>query len=424
MVTAGLALTAILTTIGAVNMVSKSISKGKDYGYGKDAFKTNYSNTTYQTVLKNLQDKGYEHLTNPITQLESANKSGLISDDDYKLTKSYFERYAKRNGKEDWTLTDLARYNWDMSFGQGAKGTAEEARALRRVTEAMLQYEYPNAKNTKEWLDNVLGSAGNNLLPAKQMGYLDPNADLLPVPEAKWYTGQEMADLFGINYDPNYYYDLLKKGTEAQVAAQNFKNEQAIANSMADDAVSRNQYLQAIDNTKADAVIKGATLGQRMANELLANANAANTYATNQANAFNQAYTNIQPLIQKNALAQETANKYFYNNIFQPIGENIEKLYYDDIVNRGAYLNYNADQIAAALAANGQIAQSNAQAAANYNNAYGSALAPYNKYKFVYDRYREAADLRTDLSNMEKDNLAALNFDAYLNRNNPNAAVK
>lgn len=422
--TAALVFAAIVSTIAAGNMTYKAITKGDKYGYGHDAYKTNYSNTTYQTVLKNLQDKGYEHLTNPVSQLESAHQLGIISDSDYELTKNYFERYAKRNGKEDWPISDLARYNWDMSFGKDGIGTAEQAAALRRVTEAMLQYEYPNAKNTKEWLDNMIESAGTNLPTAQQQAYLDPNADQLPIPEAKWYTGQEMADLFGINYDPNYYYDLLKKGTEANVAAQNFKNEQAIAGSMVDDAVSRNQYLQSMDNTKADAVINGATLGARMANELLANSNAANTYAANQANVFNQAYTDIQPLIQKNALAQETANKYFTNNIFTPIGENIEKLYYDDIVNRGAYMDYNAEQYAAALAANGDIALSNANTAANYNNALGSAQAPYNQYKFIYDRYREALNNRTDLTDKEKDNLAAINFDDYLSRNNTNAAVK
>ncbi len=415
---------ATLAALGAGNMLYKSITKSSKYGYGQDAFDTNYSNKIYKQTLQNLNDKGYS-VSDPRELIKSANGLGLITDEDYALTQKYFDNYAKRNGKEDWTLSDLARYNWDMSFGSGAKGTKEEAAALRRVAEAMLQYEYPNAKNTKEWLDNILESAGASLPPATQMDYLNPEADLLPVPNAKWYTGQEMADLFGINYDPNYYYDLLKKGTEAQVKTQNFKNEQAIASSMADDAVARNQYLQSIDSSKADAVIKGSTLGARMANELLANANAANTYATNQADVFNQAYNNIQPLIQKNALAQETANKYYYNNIFQPIGENIEKLYYDDIVNRGAYLNYNADQYAAALAANGAIAQSNAQAAANYNNAYASAMAPYNKYKFVYDRYREAADVQPNLyTDKARDVWAAINFDDYLNRNNTNAAVK
>ena len=394
---------------------AKAVTKSEHGGWSG----ATYSNQTYKDVIESLHNQGYE-VQDPITQIESMQRLGLITDKDYELGIKYFEKYKKREGKD----TNIFEKGWDAfkDLFSGTSGSAEQAQALKNIAEASLHYEYPNANNVEEWLETVTSNALNGIAPPRYQAMLDPNADQLPVPNAKWYTGQEMADLFNINYDPNYYYDLLKKSTEAQVTAQDFKNEQAIANSMADDAVSRNQYLQSIDNTKADAVIKGSTLGARMANELLANANAANTYATNQANVYNQALTDIQPLIQKNALAKETANKYFNQNVFSPIGENIEKLYYDDIVNRGAYLNYNANQYAAALAANGQIAQANAAMDAAYQTAVGQATATANEYKYVYDLYRKAANLRPELTNdRSRENWAALNFDDYIqNRNNPN----
>ena len=399
--------------IGSSLAAKAAAAKGKNHK-GIDVT-TGYNNENYLKVMRNLQDQGF-NVTEPTRQIKDMYDRGLITEDDYKNSLSYFEKYKKLAGEDDGPIAD--HWNKLVDFFKKTEGTGEQGEAIRHVAEASLHYAYPNARNVEDWLDTMASNAVKGINPPNYQSMLNPNADLLPVPEAKWYTGQEMADLFNINYDPNYYYDLLKKGTEAQVAAQNFKNEQAIAASMADDAVARNQYLQSIDNTKADAVIKGSTLGARMANELLANANAANTYATNQANVFNQAYTDIQPLIQRNALAKETANKYFNQNVFSPIGENIEKLYYDDIVNRGSYLNYNANQYAAALAANGQIAQANAAMDAAYQTALASATSDSNTYRYLYDLYKKAAP--TNLSDQDRTENARINFNDYMYRNNPN----
>jgi hypothetical protein len=406
--------TGIILGLIGTSLAAKAAAKKGNEHKGIDVT-TGYNNENYLKVMRNLQDQGF-YVTEHTRQIRDMYDRGLITEDDYKNSLSYFEKYKKLAGKDDGPIAD--HWNKFIDFFKKTEGTGEQGEAIRHVAEASLHYMYPNANNIEDWLDTMASNAVKGIDPPNYQSMLDPNADLLPVPEAKWYTGQEMADLFGINYDPNYYYDLLKKSTEAQVAAQNFKNEQAIANSMADDTVSRNQYLQAIDNTKADAVIKGSTLGARMANELLANANAANTYATNQANVFNQAMTDIQPLIQKNALAKETANKYFNQNVFTPIGENIEKLYYDDIVNRGAYLNYNADQIAAALEANGQIAQANAAMDAAYQTAKTAATADVDTYRYLYDLYKKAAP--TNLSEQDKVEWARINFNDNMYRNNPN----
>lgn len=409
--------TSILLGLIGTSLAAKAAVKKGDTHKGIDVT-TGYNNENYLKVMRNLQNQGF-NITEPTRQIKDMYDRGLITEDDYKNSLSYFEKYKKLVGKDDGPIADHWNKFVDFIFKK-TEGTGEQGEAIRHVAEASLRYAYPNA-NVEEWLDTIAANAVKGIDVPNYQSMLNPNADQLPVPDAKWYTGQEMADLFNINYDPNYYYDLLKKGTEAQVTAQDFKNEQAIANSMVDDAVARNQYLQAIDNTKANAVIKGSTLGARMANELLANANAANTYATNQANVFNQALTDIQPLIQRNALAQETANKYFNQNVFTPIGENIEKLYYDDIVNRGSYLNYNANQYAAALAANGQIAQANAAMDAAYQTAVASATSDANTYRYLYDLYKKAAP--TNLSEQDRTEYARINFNDYMYRNNPNNMV-
>lgn len=426
-----------LELLGIGKEVHARITRDK---YGYDEAGRIYRNTDYQRVLSdykmnimnNYGVKAYKELNYDVNDIiQMAVDQKLVSKEDADLAKDYYNYYRGTDGG-DWGL-DLngdgeyfGSAHWRsfkrlLQFGNDKLGTNEEVAAIKRVANACAKVAFPKATNIDEFLENMYDTS---TIPTPQyVSTINPDTDKLPVPEAKWYTGQEMADLFDINYDPNHYYDLIKKGTEAAVEAQRYQNEQAIAGSMMDDTIARNQYLQSIDNSKADAVIKGTTLGQRMANELLANANAANEYATNQANVFNQAMTDITKPIQNNAKAGITAADYYNKNVFQPIGTNIEDLYYNDINRIGAIENYNANVHAANQAYNAAAVAANAEMDSAYDYAVGQLNAAKNDYRRVYDTFYNSND--NPYTNDTLRGLYAFNkAQNYFLTNNPNAEMK
>lgn len=431
---------AALELVGIAKEVGAIANRSKKYGYeGTDRI---YHNTDYQRVLTDYKMNLYNTygkdtynymLNNKDTDgksyfnvnkiIDKAVEQQLVSKEDAKLAKAYYDFYEKNEGKEDGWLSNNWRSMKRLLGFNDKLGTNEELAAIQRVAEGCAKIAFPNAVNIDDFLENAYST--KSIPTPEYLSEIDPNTDKLPVPEAKWYTGQEMADLFDINYDPDYYYNLIKRGTEAAVEAQRYQNDQAIAASMLDDAVTRNQYLQSIDNSKADAVIKGSTLGARMANELLANANAANTYATNQADVYNQAFTNIQNAINKDAQAGITANNYYDKNVFQPIGNNIEELYYNDINRIGAIKNYNANIYAANQKYNAAAVQANAEMNAAYDNVVGQINAARNEYKRTWDAYYNS---NSNPYKDKDDNLRSLyafnQTNALLMRNNTNAEVK
>ena len=418
----------VLTALGlGLRITQDEISHGGRLDFsGKEGGinDTLYTSKQWQRLnAYTKQNLGADSVTNTTQVIDMAVAQGLLSEKDAKLTKEYLKWYDKSNGEDNGLETFYRSVGSLFQTKDKNYGTGNQAEAVKRGIEAGLKVVFPKAVNIDEYLDSIYNTG--NIPTPQYMSQINPDTDKLPVPEAKWYTGQEMADLFDIKYDPDYYYNLIKQGTEAAVEAQQYQNDQAIAASMLDDAVSRSQYLQSIDNSKADAVIKGSTLGQRMANELLANANAANAYATNQADVYNQAFTNIQDAINKDAQAGITANNYYNKNVFQPIGTNIEDLYYNDINRIGAIKNYNANIYAANQAYNAAAVQANAEMDAAYNNVVGSINAAKNEYRKVYDAFYNSNYNPYKNGNNNDRNIWAFNqAQAYYNRNNPNAEVK
>ena len=205
--------------------------------------------------------------------------------------------------------------------------------------------------------------------------YMDVNFEgyQREVEPVKLWTGQELADLHNLNFDPTHYYDLIKAGTEADLAAARYTSEQLNNASMVDDTENVASYLDTIRNAKAEALSTGTTLGQRAANELLANQETLGAYTQNQAAVADARFQAVDEALLADASAKVTARGYF-NQLAKSLAEDSMVLYDNDSTRfaqdmlsnaefyradqqlRGSRLLANANMYADWLQGNAQIA--------------------------------------------------------------------
>lgn len=244
--------------------------------------------------------------------------------------------------------------------------------------------------------------------------YYNPNfeGEQLEVDPVKLWTGQELADLHNIDYNPETYYDLIKQGTEANVDYGNYVSEQMNQASMVDDVKNRTSYLDSLRNTKAEAIATGATLGARAANEVLANKEALNNYAANQASVAEQRYNTLDSLLQADAQAKLNANDYFLQ-LAQSLAGDSMTLYANDTDRYGQELLTNAELYDADQTLRGEYLKANAnmnkafnEANASINLANAGANTEANEYDWVFNNF-----LRANGGNALK---AYLDMDSYI----------
>lgn len=408
------------------------------YEVGKNAWNTavvksyqpNGFKTQYNDSRSALNNNGYGNI-NTTAVLDTAYRRGYISQEDYLLARDYYQLLDNTEGNTDKWYSWLTE-GWTKHTGSGGifsitnknpfNGSVDKTmQAINNAAKAIAKVQYPNV--TAETLDSYVDElyAGSEPATPDWIADVDPNMGMIDVDDPYWYTGQEMADLYGINYDVNHYYDLIKQGTEAQVAAQQYANEQAENAALAQDSVNVNQYLQDLSATKAEATINGATLGARMANELLTNQEAATNYSGVQAQVAQDNMNNINSLLLNNANAKVTATDY-YSTLAKAIESNIENLYYNDINKIGGQLSLNDSIYAANMNYNAQVAQANANMYANYVQNKAAADAQKNAFTTVWKAYYNS-NQNNGTNERERAAWATIQTDAYLGRNNPNATV-
>ena len=298
--------------------------------------------------------------------------------------------FGKGGLKELWT--DDKYY-----FGHTTFTHNEVKRLLDKIAE-----EAPELAITLKRLSNEDGMGSLANIPAvanaPEPGYLDTNfegyqRDVDPV---KWWTGQELADLHGINYNPDNYYDLVKAGTSANVDYTHYLSDQANHSTMVNDTYDNASYLDAIRNNKAEALATGATIGARAANEVLSNINALNNYATTQNEAFTNRFNLVDDMLNQDANANVTAHDYF-TQLGQKLADDSEGLYYNDTTRYGGDWNANAILYQADQLLRGTRAKANASMYANYldsqariNQARGGMQDTANEYSWVFNNFVNA----------------------------------
>lgn len=385
------------------NTIQNNLSTNKDYA-------------RYENTIKRygLEDYTIEDI---VTELHNL---GYLSDADYaKAADSFtgmmdaqgssFNTYLRelQTGKRDMDWGEYAKAVWGDSFFPSGGGVTQILRSafgedkegqelLNKITNNLDKLS-TNPNNFYNYLSRI--SEGGDLAPSASIAgvaapnYMDTSfanyqREVDPV---KLWTGQELADLHNIDYNPDTYYNLIKQGTEAEVARANY--EAALMNeaSMINDTANVVSYLDGIRNTKAEAISTGATAGAQAAAEVLQNKQAINNYAQNQSAVADARFNAVDNALLADASAKINARQYF-NNLANTLGQDILTLYANDTDRFGQDMLSNAEFYTADEALRGQRIRSNAdmwaaQATANsaINASRAQADATTNEYAWVFN---------------------------------------
>lgn len=348
-----------------------------------DEARSNYEKVAKEHGLENIDDSEIAR---------ELYHSGKISEEEYRSVTKTIEKYesADTDWKKFWMSLDnderdaLTKYYNTVSLE-----IPELKDTVFRTIDANMSTEDKRALFGTPTLETL---EGPNYLDTNFEGY---QREVEPV---KLWTGQELADLHNLNFDPNNYYDLVKAGTSAAVDAARYQSEQMNNASMIKDTESVASYLDSIRNNKAEALSTGATLGQRAANELLANQETLDNYSTNQAAVADARLKAVDDALLADASARLTANNYF-NQLAQSLATDSMTLYDNDSTRyaqdmlsnaemyradqelRGRRLLANANMYADWLQGNAQIGAYQSQADARMNEyfwLYNNALRANN----------------------------------------------
>jgi hypothetical protein len=296
--------------------------------------------------------------------------------------------------------------NDKIDFWQSLNHTSNTYKNVRKLysflTSKVPDLGYDIAKAFKELPDGVKDTLGTGSVP--QVGgvagpnYEDVNfkGEQLEVDPVKLWTGQELADLHSLNFDPNSYYDLVKQGTSAGVDYSKYTSDQLAHAAGVEDTKNVTSYLDAIRNTKAESLAAGATLGARAANEILANTESINNYANNQNAAAQERFNAVSSSLLEDAKAKLTAKSY-YENLAKSLSNDSALLYANDTDRFGQEMLSNAEMYKADQELRGQRAYSNAsmyanwlQANAGVNASRQSMYDTANEFEWVFNNFVRA----------------------------------
>ena len=377
-----------------------------NYGKIKDA-QDRYSTAINQAGLQDMSVRDV---------VSNLYLGGKIDETSYKSALKTVDEIEKETGKTFW----IDDKEWTLAGTSWSKGKTQNLIKLYDT----LANNVPSIKIATAESIKALPEAIRNSFSSKVPGikdvptpeYEDVNfkglqRDVAPV---KLWTGQELADLHNINYNPNTYYDLIKAGTSAAVDLANYTSAQQAHAANVDNTKQVTSYLDSIRNTKADAIAEGATLGARRANELLSNVDSINNYATNQANVAQERFNTVDKQLLADSQAKLTARGYF-DQLAQTLSGHSNTLYANDTDRFGQDWLSNAEYYTADQNLRGQRAYTNAnmyagaaQANANINASRYAASQEADEYKWVFDNF-----LRANNNNVTK---AVTDMDDYIFR--------
>lgn len=338
---------------------------------------------------------------------------GIIDQDEYEKSIKRLDSYEKNYGESA---------TWWGNFWERLHrmtGTQNEAtKFFNEIYDKLPEYLAYYGDEIPERIKGALYASVPNIADAPAPEYLDTNpnnviGELWDVDPTHLYTGQEMADLHNLNYDPNSYYDLVKAGTSAALDAARFSSEQMNQAAMIGDARDQASYLDAIRNEQSKAITSGATEGAKAAAELLAMQGRDSDYTQNQTNVANKRLQAVDQFLLQDASAKLTARQQF-ENLAKSLSTDAATLYLNDADRFGQdWLSnaerYTADQnlLGNRIYANMKMAGDYAQAQAAVNAARSSAAGQADEYAFVFDRFMDKNNGNVPRSVIEFNNYMA-----------------
>jgi hypothetical protein len=369
----------------------KGAHEGAGMMWKHDAHMNAYK--TYETYKNNLKKQGVTNLSTK-DALDYLKARGYINLEDYKKALKEYEEFEKQYGdKEDWDLIYRATKSKDTF------------KTLNKMYKKLNEHSDVFANAAKMTIDELKGDvkeyfaqAAGKIKDVAGPAYLDTSFEneSKDAEYMRLMSGQEMADLHGLDYDPNTYYDLIKQGTEANVKYTDYLSNQMNEASMIEDTKTVNSYLDAIRNNKAEALASGATAGARAAQEVLANQAAITGYADKQNEVASQRYDTVSQALIEDAQAKLKARDYF-NTIAQSLATDAITLYSNDAQRYAAEQN----MYASIFDANEYLRQERIKANGSMAGAYASAQAAVNAARAgLTDKETELGFIIDRLANM------------------------
>lgn len=418
-------------TLGALGALALKIAGGALIAggayvgttHGHRAYSKRDAYDAYKTYNKNLEKQGVANLDTK-DAIDYLRARGYLTLEDYnEALKEYeeFEKQYKDKGGDPIYIATTSK---------------KKFKALTKVYEKLNEHSDVFANASKMTIDELKGSAkeyftqaAGNIKDVAGPAYLDTsfeneskNAEYM-----RLMSGQEMADLHGLDYNPDTYYDLIKQGTEANVKYSDYLSRQMNEASMYEDTKNVNSYLDAIRNNKAEALASGATAGARAAQEVLANQAAITSYADKQNEVASQRYDAVSQALIEDAQAKLTARDYF-NTIAQSLATDAVTLYSNDAQRYAAEQAMYADIFDAneylrqeRIKANGSMAGAYASAQAAVNAARAGITDKETELGFIIDRLADMYDNNTLKVSSELDKIIrkdTLGYSSYVDNYN------
>ena len=301
--------------------------------------------------------------------VEEMYMGGQLDNKEYKSALKTIREIEKQNG------TTLGINDKDLVLLRNAfsdKKTKNTIGLYDKLASTVSTMKMTNYEDIVKELQNGLAGNAPQTGPVAAPNYLDVNFKGYQrnVDPVKLWTGQELADLHSLDFNPDNYYDLIKKGTSAAVDLANYTSDQMNQASMVNDSKNLVSYLDNIRNNKANAVSKGATLGAKRAGELLNNVQNLSNYARSQAENTATRYDTVGDKLLADSQAQLKARNYF-DQLARTLSQDSALLYANDSERYFQDQRYNGDLYAADQALRGARLDANSQMYGSYltNNA-------------------------------------------------------
>jgi hypothetical protein len=342
-------------------------------------FKDSYKN--YQKVVK---DNNLGSLTTKEI-IEDLWSAGVIDEQTYKRSLTQIDSL------ENWASDDKSLLGMIKTWGTSPMAMKEGQELYKTIA---TYAPYLNGHNAQSY-DDLVKAVNNSFytgLPtiadAPSPQYLDTmfEGTQVEVTDPKKWTAGELAELHNINYDMDYYYDLIKEGTEANKGVGEYTNRQLEALVNSQETKNVTSYLDSIRNAKAEALANGATSGARAAAEILANSEAIAANSQTQAQLANTKAQNMDALLQADAEAKLSARQYF-DQLAQSLTTDATNLYTYDVDRYGQEVLTNADLYTADQNLRGARLLANAEMWANQQSVNAQIAANRAAMQAESDQY-------------------------------------
>lgn len=359
----------------------------------------NYSNyykseDAYKEFQRTLEEKGLEDLTLD-EMIDYLYREKALDTKEYEKALKKAEDYI-----ESYDINDFGQFFYSLFTSD--KSTKQTQELFETLTNAISKVDpnIPYEDLSVDTLNNYSQSIKDSIEDAPTPGYLDTSfkGEQIEVDPVKFWTGQELADLHDINYNPNHYYDLIKDSNEAELAYARYGANQIAHAGDLDQTARANDYLNNIRNIKSEAIATGATLGAQRAAELLNTSENFADYVNNQSTVGQERFSAVDDAIRQDAQSRLTARNYF-DQLAQSLSEDSITLYANDSDRYGQEMLSNAEMYAADQALRGQRILANAEmeaaqrtANANIAASRAQASAVADEYAWVFDKFLKAND--------------------------------